>query len=145
MGAGRKREVVLLDTGPLVAFLNRTDRHHEWTIAQWERLHPPLLTCEAVIAEACFLLRAHPGGGQAVLQLLDREVLQIAFDLEAEAESVATFLGRYGNVPMSLADACLVRMAERHTKSRILTLDGDFRIYRKHRRQVIPTTMPQGQ
>lgn len=136
------REVVLLDTGPLVAFLNRTDRHHEWATAQWERLRPPLLTCEAVLAEACFLFRAHPGGGQAVLQLLDRGVLQVAFDLEDEAESVATLLGRYGNVPMSLADACLVRMAERHSKSRVLTVDGDFRIYRKHRRQVIPTTMP---
>lgn len=137
------RDVVLLDTGPLVAFLNRTDRHHEWAKAQWDRLRPPLLTCEAVLAEACYLLRNHPGGSQAVVHLLDRGVLQIGFDLEDDAESVAKLLGRYGNVPMSLADACLVRMAERHSRSRLLTLDGVFRIYRKHRRQMIPTMMPQ--
>ena len=136
------RETFLLDTGPLVAFLNRTDRHHEWAKAQWERVRPPFLTCEAVLAEACHLLRNHPGGSQAVLALVDRGVVQIGFTLEDEAESVATLLGRYGNIPMSLADACLVRMAERHGKSRVLTLDGDFRIYRKHRRQVIPTVMP---
>jgi predicted nucleic acid-binding protein len=137
------REVFLLDTGPLVAFLNRTDRHHEWAKAQWERIRPPFLTCEAVLAEACYLLQNHPGGGRAVLALLDRGVIQISFALEDDAESVANLLGRYGNIPMSLADACLVRMAERHSKSRVLTLDGDFRIYRKHRRQVIPTVMPQ--
>ncbi len=136
------REIVLLDTGPLVAILNRTDQHHEWAKAQWEHARPPLFTCEPVLAEACFLLRTHPGGAQAILQLLDRGILQIALDLTSEAESVASLLGRYGNVPMSLADACLVRMAERHSKSRVLTLDSDFRIYRKHRRQVIPTIMP---
>jgi predicted nucleic acid-binding protein len=138
------RDVVLLDTGPLVAFLNRTDRHHEWAKTQWERVRPPFFTCEAVLAEACCLLRAYPGGGQAVFALVDRGVIQVGLDLEDEAESVAALLGRYGNVPISLADACLVRMAERQGRSRVLTLDRDFRIYRKHRRQVIPTIMPQG-
>jgi len=135
-------EATLLDTGPLVAFLNRTDRFHEWATAQWERLHPPLLTCEAVLAEACFLVRHLPGGSQAVLELLDRGVIHIAFELQEEAGSVGALLRRYAEVPMSLADACLVRMAERHTKSRVLTLDRDFRIYRKHRRHVIPITSP---
>ncbi|MDF0642690.1 MAG: PIN domain-containing protein [Nitrospira sp.] len=137
------REVLLLDTGPLVAFLNRTDRHHEWATDQFDRLRPPLLTCEAVLAEACYLLRHHPGGSQAVVHLLDRGVLQVGFDLEDDVESVVKLMGRYETVPMSLADACLVRMAEGHAKSRLLTLDGDFRIYRKHRRQMIPTIMPQ--
>jgi len=136
-------EVILLDTGPLVAFLNRTDRFHEWAIAQWERMRPPMLTCEAVLAEACFLLRNLPGGSQAVIELLDRGVIHIAFELQEEAGSVAKLMGRYADVPMSLADACLVRMAERHSKSRLLTLDRDFQVYRKHRRHVIPTTMPQ--
>lgn len=96
-----------------------------------------------MLAEACHLLRNHPGGSQAVVYLLDRGVLQVGFALEGNTQAVAKLLGRYGNVPMSLADACLVRMAERHAKCRLLTLDGDFRTYRKHRRQVIPTIMPQ--
>lgn len=137
------REVVLLDTGPLVAFLNRTDRFHEWALAQWEQLRPPILTCEAVLAEACFLLRRFPGGSQAVIELLNRDVLRSPFELEEEADAVAKLLGRYAKVPMSLADACLVRMAELHGKSRVLTLDRDFTIYRKHRRHVIPTIMPE--
>lgn len=136
-------EAILLDTGPLVAFLNRTDRFHEWAIAQWERIRPPLLTCEAVLAEACFLLRNLPGGSQAVIELLDRRVIQIAFELQEEAGSVAKLMGRYADVPMSLADACLVRIAEQHGKSHLLTLDRDFQVYRKHRRHIIPTIMPQ--
>jgi predicted nucleic acid-binding protein len=136
------REIVLLDTGPLVAFLNRADRFHEWALAQWEQLRPPLLTCEAVLAEACFLLRHLPGGGQAVVELLNRDVLRSPFELQEDADAVARLIGRYARVPMSLADACLVRMAEQHSGSRILTLDRDFRIYRKYRRHVVPTIMP---
>ncbi len=136
------KEVVLLDTGPLVAFLNRADRFHDWAKAQWERIRPPMLTCEAVLAEACFLLRNLPGGGQAVIEMLNRQVIQVAFDVEDESASVAKLLGRYANVPISLADACLVRMAERHTNSEVLTLEQDFRIYRKHRRHVIPIRTP---
>ena len=136
------RELVLLDTGPLVAFLNRGDRFHEWAKAQWERVRPPMLTCEAVLAESCFLLRTLPGGSQAALELLNRGIINIAFKLEDEASSVMKLLGRYANIPMSLADACLVRMAEQHSNSEVLTLDRDFRIYRKHGRQVIPTTLP---
>ena len=135
-------QAVLLDTGPLVAFLNRADRFHEWAITTWERISPPMLTCEAVLAEACFLVRNLPGGSQAVIELLHRDVITIDFDLEQEASSVAKLLGRYGNVPMSLADACLVRMAEMHTKSELFTLDQDFRIYRKHGRHVIPIISP---
>ena len=49
---------------------------------------------------------------------------------------------RYSNVPMALADACLVRMAEQHANHTVLTLDSDFQIYRKHRREVISVIMP---
>lgn len=136
------REAILLDTGPLVAFLNRADRFHEWALAQWDRLTPPLLTCDAVLAEACFLLRRLPGGSQAVVELLRRDVLHSSFVLQDEADAVTKLIGHYADVPMSLADACLVRMAERHNKSRVLTLDRDFLIYRKHRRHVIPAIMP---
>ena len=133
---------VLLDTGPLVAFLNRRDRHHEWALAQWASVKPPFLTCEAVLAEACFLLRRLSGGSQAVMQLLARGIVTAPFRLEEEPSAVAKLLFRYASVPMSLADACLVRMAERYPSGIVMTLDRDFRMYRKHGRQVIPVKMP---
>lgn len=133
---------ILLDTGPLVAFLNRTDRYHEWTVGQFAELSPPLLTCEAVLSEACFLLRHLDGGPAAVLELLHRKLLAIPFRLEQEATSVVRLLARYVDVPISLADACLIRMAEQHQESAVLTVDQDFRLYRKHGRQVIPVLMP---
>ena len=133
---------VLLDTGPLVAFLNRRDRHHEWALAQWANAKPRFLTCEAVLAEACFLLRRLSGGSQAVMQLLARGIVTAPFRLEEEPSAVAKLLFRYASVPMSLADACLVRMAERYPSGIVMTLDRDFRIYRKHGRQVIPVKMP---
>lgn len=132
----------LLDTGPLVAFLNRRDRYHAWALAQLAELPAPLLTCEAVLSEACFLLRHLPGGGRAVIELVTRGVLKIGFRLEEDAASVGRLLGRYASVPMSLADACLVRLVEKDSGSRLLTLDRDFRVYRAHGRQVIPLTIP---
>lgn len=134
----------LTDTGPLVAFLDRRDRYHGWAVAQWAQIAPPLITCEAVLAEACFLVRNVSGGGAAVLDLLTRGVLRIDFDLNEGAEAVGKLLRRYASVPMSLADACLVRMAELHPGSRVLTVDSDFRLYRTHGRHVIPTVMPAG-
>ena len=133
---------ILLDTGPLVAFLNRRDRHHQWALAQWAGAKPPFLTCEAVLAEACFLLRRSPGGSQAVMQLLARGIVTAPFHLEEDTAAVAKLLFRYASVPMSLADACLVRMAERYSSSVVVTLDHDFRVYRKHGRQVIPVKLP---
>jgi predicted nucleic acid-binding protein len=133
---------VLLDTGPLVAFLNRRDRHHEWALAQWANMKPPFLTCEAVLAEACFLLRRSSGGSQAVMQLLARGIVAAPFRLEEESSAVAKLLFRYASVPMSLADACLVRMAEQYPTGIMMTLDRDFRVYRKLGRQVIPVKMP---
>lgn len=133
---------VLLDTGPLVAFLNRRDRYHEWAQAQWAEIEPPILTCEAVLTEACFLVRDLPGGSTTVVDLVTRGVVRIDFDLEADAGAVGKLLARYASVPMSLADACLVRMAERRSGGRVLTVDGDFRLYRTQGRHVIPTLMP---
>jgi len=103
----------------------------------------PLLTCEAVVSETCFLLRHARGGPSAVLELLDRGALRIAFRLEDNVGAVGRLMARYASVPMSLADACLVRMAEAHPDSRVLTLDRDFRLYRKHGRHAIPAIMPE--
>ena len=132
----------LLDTGPLVAFLDRRDRYHRWATQQWDQIDPPLLTCESVLSEACFLLRDVPEGAPAVLDLIVRGVLRPSFAVEREAAAIRKLISRYANVPMSLADACLVRMAEEHPGSRVLTLDRDFRLFRIHGRQVIPATMP---
>lgn len=133
---------VILDTGSLVALLNRRDTHHDWVRARFADLTPPLLTCEPVISEACFLLRRILGASRAVLQLVDRGVLKVPFRLETEWESVGALIHRYASVPMALADACLVRMAEQYAGSPVMTLDRDFDIYRIHGRKVVPTLMP---
>ncbi len=135
----------ILDTGPLIAFLNSRDGHHRWAREQWARVEPPFLTCEAVIAEACFLAhRLGSGAPEAVVSLVARGVLEVSFRLADEAAAVARMMKKYDDVPMSLADACLVRMSEQHPGSVVLTLDGDFRIYRRSKRQRIPTRMPDG-
>ena len=102
----------------------------------------PLLTCEAVITEACFLLQRDSRSQQAVLSLVNRGAVQIAFSLSDQMKAIEELIARYENVPMSLADACLVRMAELYPESIVLTLDSDFRIYRKNRNQEILITMP---
>lgn len=136
------RRQVLLDTGPLVAFLKRQDQFHSWATQEWATIEPSLLTCEAVISEACFLLRNVYGGKEAVISLVNSKVVQIPFRLNEEAGLVNELLTRYQSVPMSLADACLVRMAEQYAESILLTLDSDFRIYRKNRNQIISVIMP---
>lgn len=133
---------VLVDTGPLVAFLSRRDRFHAWAKQQLARLEPPFLTCEAVVSEVCFLLRGQRGGAEAALELLERELLDVSFDLAEEASPVRDIVARYADLPGSLADACLVRMAELHAGSRVLTLDSHFKIYRIHGRKVVPTISP---
>ena len=133
---------VILDTGPLVALLNRRDLHHEWAADQWSRVTPPMFTCEAVLAEACFLVQSYPGAQQAVLDLADRGVLDMSFHLEDESKGVSRLLRKYRDAPMSLADGCLVRMAELHDDAVVLTLDSDFGFYRKHGRKIIPRISP---
>lgn len=135
---------VLLDTGPLVALLNHRDRYHVWARDRFAEIKPPLLTCEAVLTEACHLLRRLPRGESVVLEVLRSGAMEIVFALQAEALSVQEYRTRYANVPMDLADACLVRMTELHPGSSVLTLDSDFRIYRTRDRRVIPVIAPPG-
>jgi len=134
----------LIDTGPLVAFLNGRDHHHGWACETLGSLEPPLLTCEAVISEACFLLRDIEKGPESVLALVGREIVVPNFALRDEVEAVARLMQKYASVPMDLADACLVRMTELHRETALLTLDGDFRIYRRNRREAIPIIAPEG-
>ncbi|MGD9857971.1 MAG: type II toxin-antitoxin system VapC family toxin [Planctomycetaceae bacterium] len=135
---------VIVDTGPLVALLNHRDRRHEWARDVLDTIEPPLLTCESVLSEACFLLQRVPGGTKAVLELVDRGVLEIRFALAEDWSTVRRMMDKYADVPMSLADACLTRMAEIHRHGRLLTFDEGFLVYRINRRQHIPVLMPQG-
>ncbi len=132
----------ILDTGPLVALLNRRDQHHRWAWDQWERMEAPLFTCEPVIAEACFLVQGLEGGSAAVLDFVRRGVLDLSFRVVEESAVIIGLMRKYRDVPMSLADGCLVRMAERHTDGVVVTLDNDFKVYRKNGRQLIPTVTP---
>lgn len=133
---------LLLDTGPLVALLNRRDRYHDWARQVLADSRPPLLSCEAVLSEAChLLLRAGQPAG-SVLRLIERGVIEPAFELREQYQAVAGLLHKYRDQPMSLADACLVRMTELHTTARVLTLDSDFRVYRRFSRQTVPVLMP---
>ena len=100
---------VIVDTGPIVAWLDADDQHHAWVKAQFSRLRPPLLTCEAVLTEACFLMARGGGESSAVIQLVERSVLSVAQLFDTESASIGRMMRRYENVPMSLADACLVR------------------------------------
>lgn len=101
-----------------------------------------MFTCDAVLSEACFLVQDNEGGPNAVLELVARGLIRSDFHVAAELEQLRTLIKRFANVPMSFADACLVRMSELDNASRVLTLDSDFKVYRKNRRQVIPTIIP---
>ena len=134
---------VILDTGVLVAFLMPSDKHHHWAVSSLQATKYPVLTCEAVLTETCFLLQRIQLGREKVLQLVKQEYIKIPFCLSDEIEQIETLMQRYQSVPMSLADACLVRMSETYSQTSILTLDNDFRIYRKNRNQEISVIMPQ--
>lgn len=133
---------ILADTGPLVAFLDRSETHHAWAKLQFSRFTEPLLTCEAVIAEAAFLLRRGGIAPDLLLQMVTRGIIIPSFRLVDEATALQELMQRYRNIPMSLADACLVRMSELHENSKVLTMRSDFTIYRRSRRRVIPVIMP---
>jgi len=138
-------KATLIDTGPIVAFLSESDHHHGWAVETFSRLSPPLLTCEAVLSEAAYLLRGTLGGSVGVVEMAARRFLRPSFRLEDEAAAVKSLLARYQNVPMDLADACLVRLAEIHADCVLVTADSEFRdIYRRYGRQTIPTMMPSG-
>lgn len=126
---------VLVDTGVIVALLDRSERHHATCVEAVSAVDAPLATCEAVIAEACYLLRDVRGAPDAVLENVERGIFQIPLRLDATARAVRSLMKRYANVPMDLADACLVHLADGLGTGRILTLDRDFSVYRWRRRR----------
>lgn len=132
----------IVDAGPLVAYFKRDDLHHQWSRERLGLLHPPLYLCDAVISEACFLLRRTDSGVDRLMEFLERGIVTLDFSVRAEVPALRKLLRRYRSVPMSLADACLVRMSELLKEPLIITLDSNFTIYRRHGRQVIPLRTP---
>ena len=124
---------ILVDTGCIVALLDRSERHHKSCVETVTELAAPLVTCDAVIAESCYLLRSLKGAPEAVLQNVENGVFRLPFRLDASADAVRRLLRRYRDVPMDLADGCLVQMADELDTADILTLDSDFEIYRWRR------------
>ena len=133
---------VILDAGPLVAAINPNDTYHEWVIAQLSQIKPPFLSCEAVISEACFLSQGRVKHIEAVLRWVNNDSIGVTCILEKEKKIIQQYMLKYANVPMSFADACLVRMAELYPDSPVFTLDSDFYIYRKYGNQVISLIIP---
>lgn len=130
----------IADTGFLVAFVNRRDLHFPWAYAIAERLQDPLLTCEAVLAETAYHLK----DSGLVLRMLDTGLIRLAFDLESHRAELAELASRYADRNPDLADLCLIRMSELFPEHPILTVDGDFLVYRRNRRDAIPVMMPGG-
>jgi predicted nucleic acid-binding protein len=131
---------VVVDAGFLVALLDRRDGHHGWAIDEAARYARPWQTCESVLSEAFFLLG--PDGRPGLVALLGRGFVLSPFRLNQELQPVLALMRKYANVPMSLADACLVRMAELLPEPVVLTTDTDFRIYRRNGRRVVPCVLP---
>jgi len=134
----------LIDAGPLVAYFDRREAHNPWVTTQMSELRPPLITCEAVLTEACFLLgKRNPDGIRRLASWLERGLLLIDFDLSTHWQATFALMQQYADLPMSLADACLVTMIDQGHGDRIFTLDHHFRIYRRKNRRVVPVLMPE--
>ena len=138
------RPRILVDTGPLVAFLAKDEPHHAWAHLQFDSLPEPFITCEPVLTEAFFLTARDPKGHASLFNLLDSGFLVVDFSIAEEHRALAALMHRYRyrDLPMSLADACLVRLAELHPGAQVLTLDAHFRSYRKNGRQLLPVLAP---
>lgn len=122
---------ILLDTGPIVALLSQNDANHDRARALFAACVPPFRCCEAVIAEACFLMRkVHSAGPAEVVALGRRGVYDIAMSAAEHWAPLEALLKKYSDRPISFADASLIHCAEIHQEARILTFDGDFRIYK---------------
>ena len=130
----------IADTGLLVAFANARDVHHTWALDVADHFTEPLLTCEAVLAETAF----HLADVGLVLELISEELIRLAFDCNEHLPQLAALAKRYKDRKPDLADLCLIRMSELHPKHSIITVDEDFRVYRRNKREVIPMISPPG-
>jgi predicted nucleic acid-binding protein len=121
---------VLLDTGFIVALLDRSESLHKMCARTIREVQAPLVTCEAVITESCYLLRNLSGASEAVIENIAAGIFQIPFQLSRETAAVKQLLRKYKDRKIDLADACLIRLADQFGTADILTLDRDFAVYR---------------
>lgn len=128
----------IADTGFVVAFARRNDEHHLWALELGHEVTEPLLTCEAVLAEAAF----HLESSAYVLSLIDDGLLRLAFDCSKNLVELQELARRYADRKPDLADVCLIRMSELHPRHSVITVDGDFRLYRRNKRETIPLICP---
>jgi uncharacterized protein len=135
----------IVDTGPLVAFFDRAEQHHRWVAERIEELDAPLLVCEPVLAETMYLLAGHSRARDNLLELTQTGALRVGFRVDEHIAALRKLLQKYRNVPMSLADACIVLMAEAYDRHAVLTLDSDFFVYRKHERVPLALIHPANQ
>ena len=135
----------IVDTGPLVALFDRAEQHHTWVAERFDELDAPLLVCEPVLAEAMYLLARYSKAPDAVLELIGNGALSVAFRIDEHLDALRRLLQKYKDMPMSLADACVVCMSEIHDRHAVLTLDSGFLVYRKHGRGSLPLIHPAAQ
>ena len=131
--------ITLVDTGPLVAAFDSRDQHHDEAVQILKEIPLPLLTCEPVVVETCFLLSKYPGALQRLGSWLKLSRVQIPFRMIEESKQVFSLMKKYQNLPMSLADACLVVMAENSPQGRVFTFDRHFKVYRTPSRRIVKT------
>ncbi|HLH50343.1 MAG TPA: PIN domain-containing protein [Roseiarcus sp.] len=132
----------VVDTGPIVAFFDRAEQRHRWAVERIEELDAPLLLCEPVLAETMHLLARFPKAQDTVLALIENGALRVAFRADEHVGDLRKLMRKYRDTPMSLADACIVRMSEIHARHAILTLDSDFLVYRKRDGAPLPLIYP---
>jgi predicted nucleic acid-binding protein len=132
----------LIDTGPLVALLVATDDRYAWAVDQLHHAPATVLTCDAVISEALFLLKREGHDCDDLFALAEAGFLRSEFKFTTEHPAIRKLMRRYTDQPMSFADACLVCLTEKHPAAVVWTLDHDFRVYRQHGRQTIPLVIP---
>jgi predicted nucleic acid-binding protein len=128
----------IADTGFLVAFANARDLHHAWALDVAAHVTEPLLTCEPVLAETAF----HLGDAGIVFEMIEEDLIRLAFDCDDHLAQLAALAKRYRDRKPDLADLCLIRMSELHPKHSVITVDKDFRVYRRNKREVIPLISP---
>lgn len=128
----------IADTGYLVALLRKEDEHHAWATGLASEFTLPLLTCEPVLAETAFHLKS----SVYVLALLLRGGIRVAFDCASNIEHLQDLAARYDDRKPDLADLCLVRMSELYPRHTVVTVDSDFRVYRRNKREAIPLLTP---
>ncbi len=134
--------MILVDAGPLVALVDADDQHHAKCVAALRALREPLATVWPPLTEAMYLLADLPKAQEAIWEMVERGALQLLPLHAADVSRIRELMRKYADRPMDMADASLLRVAEREGIRRIFTLDRkDFSVYRLHNR-IRPTLLP---